>query len=123
LSQQQYPPGSKNEFQVPDFFAVFESAAGSIPVLIEVKSKKRTLSWKPEYYESLQRYGEVVGLRVLVAWKETRSRSWSLVDISRRFPGDPPRFHPALDEARQLGATHPSDLAQEPSYNALLALA
>lgn len=84
LSQQQYPPASKREYQVPDFFAVFESAAGRIPVLIEVKSKMGTkLSWKPEYYESLRRYGEMMRLPVLVAWKETRSRFWSLVDISR----------------------------------------
>jgi len=84
LSQQQYPPTSKDEYQVPDFFAVFESAAGRIPVLIEVKSKLATkLSWKPGYYEGLQRYGEMMGLPVLVAWKETRSRFWSLVDLSR----------------------------------------
>ncbi len=82
LEQSQYPPASKTDYQVPDFYAVFDTGAGRLPVLIEVKSKTK-LSWKPEYYESLQRYGEEMGLPVLVAWKETRTRFWTLVDISR----------------------------------------
>jgi Holliday junction resolvase len=84
LGQQQYPPTSFKNYRVPDFFAVFESAAGPIPVLIEVKStSKNKLSWRPDYYEALTRYGEMLGLPVLLAWKETRARIWTLVDISR----------------------------------------
>jgi Holliday junction resolvase len=83
LAQQQYPPASRTDYQVPDFFAVFNTAAGPVPVLIEVKAKMGTkLSWRPNYYEPLQRYGEILGLPVLVAWKETRGGMWSLVDIS-----------------------------------------
>ena len=59
LVQNQYPPASKQEYQVPDLYAVFDSPGGPIPVLIEVKSKMgNSLSWKPSYYEALQRYGE-----------------------------------------------------------------
>lgn len=82
LSQQQYPPTSVTEYRVPDLIAIFESGAGPVPVLIEVKSAAAKLSWRPDYYEALARYGRMLGLPVLLAWKETRSRMWSLVDIS-----------------------------------------
>jgi Holliday junction resolvase len=83
LSQQQYPPESVERYRVPDFFALFETEAGPIPVLVEVKSSSKTkLSWRPDYYEALARYGEMLGLPVLLAWKETRARMWSLVDLS-----------------------------------------
>jgi Holliday junction resolvase len=83
LSQQQYPPSSIAKYRVPDLFAIFESPVGSIPVLIEVKSTAKIgMSWRPDYYEGLVRYGEMLGLPVLLAWKQTRLRLWSLVDIS-----------------------------------------
>lgn len=100
LAQQQYPPESTKHFQVPDFFAVFESVAGPIPVLIEVKSKVGKLSWKPDYYEALKRYGETIGLPLLVAWKERRSRFWLLVDISR-FAKAERNYNLALSDAMQ----------------------
>lgn len=84
LSQRQYPPASISEYRVPDLFAIFETDAGPIPVLVEVKSKAaRKIVWRPDYYEALVRYGEILGLPVLLAWKETRSRMWSLVDLAR----------------------------------------
>ena len=59
LDQFQSPPASKNEYQVPDLFAVFEHDGEKIVTLIEVKSTNdKILSWKPEYYEALKRYGD-----------------------------------------------------------------
>jgi len=52
--------------RVPDFLAVFETTAGLIPALIEVKSKAVSrLSWRPDYFEALERYGKLLGLPVL----------------------------------------------------------
>ena len=83
LNQLQYPPESSTKYRVPDLVAVFETSGGDIPVLIEVKSKAASkLTWRPDYYEPLVKYGELLRMPVLVAWKETRTRMWSLVDIS-----------------------------------------
>jgi len=82
LGQQQYPPDSVADYRVPDLFAIFESGLGPIPVLIEVKSGATKLSWRPDYYEALARYGKMLGLPVLLAWKHTRMGMWCLVDIS-----------------------------------------
>jgi hypothetical protein len=82
LVQQQYPPISIATYRVPDLFAIFESNAGPIPVLIEVKSAAKNISCRPDYYEALMRYGNLLGIPVLLAWKESRLDIWSLVDIS-----------------------------------------
>jgi len=48
-----------------------------------VKSKAVSrLSWRPDYFEALERYGKLLGLPVLLAWKEARINMWALVDIS-----------------------------------------
>src|SRR5262245_35689817 len=58
LNQHQYPPAATEHYRVPDMLAVFEWKGGIITVLIEVKSAiKRKLSWRPDYYGSLLRYG------------------------------------------------------------------
>jgi Holliday junction resolvase len=67
LDQQQTPPSSRVQFQVPDLLAKFEGAGA---VLIEVKvCNDQTLSFKPEYYQRLRAYSDMVGLPLLVAWK------------------------------------------------------
>jgi Holliday junction resolvase len=68
LDQQQVPVQSRESFQVPDLLAKFKRA--KTPVLIEIKSSKgRVLSFRPGYLRRLERYGELVGLPVLIAWK------------------------------------------------------
>lgn len=80
LDQQQSPPESQGSYQVPDLLAVFEHEGRTLPVLVEVKSaSKKKLSWKPDYYERLQNYDQVLGLPVLVAWK--RGQIWSLFEL------------------------------------------
>ena len=70
LDQAVAPSASVNSYQVPDIFAEFQVDGVSIPVLIEVKSKKsNTLSMTPKYRSKLLRYGELMGHPVLVAWK------------------------------------------------------
>lgn len=82
LNQHQYPPAAIKHYRVPDLLAVFEWNSRTVPVLIEVKSTiKRRLSWRPDYYEPLLRYGDVVGLPVLVAWRSVGGM-WALVDLS-----------------------------------------
>src|SRR5262245_11097826 len=69
LDQEQYPLTSKDLYQVPDLFAVFERDGGLVPVLVEVKTSKKNLSWKPSYLERLKRYSDLLHLPLLIACK------------------------------------------------------
>lgn len=67
LDQHQAPSQSRADYQVPDLLAMYEN---SVPVLIEVKSKKApTLSFRPDYLARLQNYAEVMQVPLLIAWK------------------------------------------------------
>ena len=84
LDQVQVPPASEGQYRVPDLLAIFEHQGREVPVLIEVKtSRKPSLSWRPDLFEGLQRYGQVLGLPVLVAWKPSAVGVWCLVDLGR----------------------------------------
>ena len=81
LDQYQSPQSSKGNYQVPDLLTIFSHDGHDIPVLIEVKtSNDRSLNWKPQYYEALRRYGEILGLPVLVAWKHYSH--WTLFELA-----------------------------------------
>jgi Holliday junction resolvase len=70
LDQFPYPPGVWEHYRVPDLLAVFEVGGKHHPVLIEVKtSVDPSLSWRPDYLSSLQRYASLLGLPLLVGWK------------------------------------------------------
>ena len=70
LDQQQVPVVSRQEFQVPDLLAKFSTQTCKAPVLIEVKSKKeKLLSFKPDYLQRLQKYADLLGMPLLIAWK------------------------------------------------------
>lgn len=79
LDQSPYPPGAWESFRVPDLLAVFEVSGRSLPVLVEVKKSQRTqLSWRPDYLEALWAYAGLVGMPLLVAWKQ--GGLWALFD-------------------------------------------
>lgn len=81
LDQQQYPVSSKELFQVPDLQAIFEYKSQNIPVLVEVKTNNgNTLSFRPDYYDKLLAYGEMLNQPILVAWKN-KYGIWVLVDL------------------------------------------
>src|SRR5713101_3651552 len=70
------------EYKVPDLLAIFERDGQPLPVLIEVKDKqKKRLSWTPAYFGALQRYGEEVGLPILLAWKDRLGDFWALCEL------------------------------------------
>lgn len=82
LDQQQAPPPSKEYYRIPDLLVVFDLDDHRIAALVEVKATERdSLSWRPDYYEALQRYGEQLGLPVLVAWKWKRAGLWTLFEL------------------------------------------
>ena len=84
LDQVQTPPTRESRYRVPDLLAIFDHGDREIPVLIEVKaSKGRQLSWRPGYFEQFRRYGQALGVPVLVAWKATSVGTWFLVDMDR----------------------------------------
>lgn len=81
LDQKQTPAKSREDFQVPDLFAVFRYENRSVPVLVEVKSSKdNTLSFRPDYFQRLQNYAALVRLPILIAWKHLGL--WVLFDAS-----------------------------------------
>lgn len=80
LDQSQFPPTSREIFQVPDLLACFDTASGSKVVLVEIKvTNKKKLSWKPGYIKKLKNYSSQLGVPLLVAWKFYGL--WILVDI------------------------------------------
>ena len=95
----QHPAKSKEDFRVPDFFAIYSvKGKHQTPVLIEVKSsrqpelvrdasghlktkKRDNLVFTARYYNGLRRYADMVGLPLLVAWKIQGFGLWFLFDI------------------------------------------
>ncbi len=70
LDQHQMPKESKQRYQVPDMLAHFSTQNDARPVLIEVKSKaNQTLSFRPDYFEKLNNYANMLGSPLLIAWK------------------------------------------------------
>lgn len=89
LSQEQFPASSKEQFQVPDLFAVFDVGGQEVPVLIEVKTANDDLLKFPAaYHRRLRTYAEAVGLPLLIAWRG-QFGLWTLFDIRhmQRGPG------------------------------------
>lgn len=82
LDQQQMPLSSKEKVQVPDLLAQFTTNGKAITVLIEVKHHNdNVLSFRPDYYSKLLQYGQLLGLPVLIAWKN-KLDIWTLFDIA-----------------------------------------
>ncbi|MBU1341259.1 MAG: hypothetical protein KKE44_02245 [Proteobacteria bacterium] len=55
LDQSQFPPNSKETYQVPDLLASFKTKAGPKLVLIEIKvTNKHKLKWKADYLGKLK---------------------------------------------------------------------
>lgn len=80
LDQQQIPKSSRETYQVPDLLAVFNTANNQYRVLIEVKTKQeKSLTLRAKDREKLLKYGEMLGLPVLFAWKY--HGLWMLFDI------------------------------------------
>ena len=97
LDQSQYPPISRESFQVPDLFACFETKTGLKSVLIEVKvSSKDKLSWKADYLSRLKKYSSLMGLPLLIAWKF--HNMWILVDLNN-FKLARSNYHLTLNDA------------------------
>ncbi|MFL1475471.1 hypothetical protein [Pseudomonas grimontii] len=81
LDQQQIPKSSKENFQVPDLLAVFNTDNNQYRVLIEVKTKQdENLTLRAKDRERLIKYSELLGIPILFAWK--RHSIWTLFDIS-----------------------------------------
>ena len=81
LDQQQIPKSSRETYQVPDLLAVFNTENNQYRVLIEVKTKQeKNLTLRAKDREKLLKYGEMLGLPVLFAWKY--HGLWMLFDIS-----------------------------------------
>ncbi|PAA39330.1 hypothetical protein CJU80_14995 [Pseudomonas fragi] len=81
LDQQQIPKSSRETYQVSDLLAVFNTANNQYRVLIEVKTKQeKILTLRAKDREKLLKYGEMLGLPVLFAWKY--HGLWMLFDIA-----------------------------------------
>jgi len=97
LDQSQFPPRSKDTYQVPDLLASFETSAGSKLVLIEIKvTNKKKLTWKADYLEKLKSYSNLLSIPLLVAWKFYGM--WVLADI-KCFQKAKTNFHLPIESA------------------------
>ncbi|MBU1647998.1 MAG: restriction endonuclease [Proteobacteria bacterium] len=97
LDQSQFPPRSKDTYQVPDLLASFQTRVGPKLVLIEIKvTNKQKLKWKADYFGKLKRYSDLLGIPLLVAWKFYGL--WLLVDIEC-FQKATSNFHLSLETA------------------------
>jgi Holliday junction resolvase len=81
LGHSQTPHETSRKYQVPDLLVAFRGKERVIPVLVEVKGKQeRVLSLRPDYFDRLARYGELVRLPVLIAWRY--HGMWALFDLN-----------------------------------------
>ncbi|WP_236039967.1 MULTISPECIES: hypothetical protein [Pseudomonas] len=81
LDQQQIPKSSRETYQVPDLLAVFNTDNNQYKVLIEVKTKQdKNLTLRARDREKLIKYGELLDIPILFAWKH--HSIWTLFDIS-----------------------------------------
>ena len=101
LDQSITPPNSKETYNIPDIFAVFNVGGKSTKYLIEIKtSAKNSLSWTESYYQGLKRYSQLVGIPVLVAWKWSWLDIWTVFDINH-FKKGPSNYKIGLEKAHQ----------------------
>lgn len=85
LDQEQFPALSRDNYQVPDLFALYDSNGKHVPVLIEVK-KTLDIRLKPfsnAYYSRLSNYARLMHLPLLIAWYIERLNMWCLFELER----------------------------------------
>lgn len=85
LEQEQFPNLSREEYQVPDFLAVFDFSTKKVPTLIEVKKTHgiRLAPFGSKYYSKLTNYAKLMKLPLLIAWYIEGLNLWCLFDIGR----------------------------------------
>jgi len=103
LNQEQSPLSSKELYQVPDLFAVFDHKDRKIPTLIEVKKTKDTFfKWSKGYYGKLRAYADLLNLPLLIAWKFRPDEGvwaiWTLFD-TRLFDSPNSSYKVTLERA------------------------
>lgn len=85
LDQEQFPDLSRNNYQVPDLFAIYDFKGRHVPILIEVKktSDIRLRPFSNAYYSRLSNYASLMHLPLLIAWHIERLNMWCLFDLER----------------------------------------
>lgn len=85
------------KLEVPDFLAFVKYEGKILPVLIEVKSsEEKKLVWPEKYLTSLNKFAELLGLPLLVAWKW--KIGWTLVDVAH-FERKVTAYHLTIEKA------------------------
>ena len=85
LDQEQFPSLSRDNYQVPDLFALYDFNGRMVPVLIEVK-KTSDIMLRPfsnAYYSRLSNYANLMHLQLLIAWHIERLNIWCLFELER----------------------------------------
>lgn len=85
LDQEQFPGLSRDNYQVPDLFALYDFNGRMVPVLIEVKktSDIRLRPFSNAYYSRLSNYANLMHLPLLIAWHIERLNMWCLFELER----------------------------------------
>lgn len=85
LDQKQFPGLSRERYQAPDVFALYDFNGKNVPVLVEVKATSdiKLRPFSSTYYQKLVNYASMLGLPLLVAWRIEKLNLWCLFDLER----------------------------------------
>jgi len=85
LDQKQFPGLSRERYQAPDLFALYDFNGKNVPVLVEVKATAdiKLGPFSSVYYQKLVNYANMLGLPLLVAWYIEKLNLWCLFDLER----------------------------------------
>ena len=85
LDQKQFPSLSREMYQAPDLFALYDFNGKNVPVLVEVKATSdiKLGPFSSAYYQKLVNYANMLGLPLLVAWRIKKLNLWCLFDLER----------------------------------------
>lgn len=85
LDQAAFPVLSRDSYQVPDLYGVYDFNGTRTPVLVEVKttSDVKLEPFSNRYYHRLANYANLMGLPLLVAWRIEKVNLWALFPLER----------------------------------------
>jgi hypothetical protein len=92
LNQDQFPVGSRKDYQIPDFLITTDYDGRFVTYLVEVKKRELQfekgssagpyMPFSRAYHQRLQNYADLVDLPLLIAWKAD-PLAWTLFDFGR----------------------------------------
>ena len=85
LEQEVYPHSARQDYEIPDYLAIYKYKERPVTVLVEVKStfNEKELNFSGSYYKKLRNYAQLIKLPLLIAWKYKDYGFWCLFELER----------------------------------------